>query len=245
MSESLFSDAKSGARPARKRGVLARLRNYFLTGLVASVPLIITFYLVFWFIDWVDGWYDALIPAPYHVENYLPFPVPGLGVLFALIVFTLFGACAANIIGRSVLRFGERLVAQMPVVRAVYGALKQILETIFTTEKMSFQRVGLIQYPRPGLYALVFIADETRGEIPRRLGEKMSTVFVPTTPNPTSGFLLFVPSGDVLVLDLSVEEAATMIVSLGLVMPDGPAEEAASSAAGTGDAPPSPQAERE
>ena len=224
MSDSLFSDPKSGIRPARKRGLPARLRNYFLTGVVASVPLIITFYLLFWFIDWVDGWYDALVPAPYHLENHLPFPVPGLGVLFALVAFTLFGACAANIIGRSVLRFGERLVARMPVVRAVYGALKQILETIFTTEKMSFQRVGLIPYPRPGLYALVFIADETRGEIPRRLGEKMSTVFVPTTPNPTSGFLLFVPSGDVMVLDLSVEAAATMIVSLGLVMPDGPAE---------------------
>ena len=218
-------DSQPAAKP-HKRGVLARLRNYFLAGLVVAVPVIITFYLVFWFIEWVDNWYDTLIPAAYHPENYLPFPVPGLGLLFALLGFTLLGALTANIIGRSILGFGERLVAQMPVVRAIYSALKQIFETIFSSEKMSFKKVGLIQYPRQGIYVLVFLADETQGEIPRRLQQSMTTVFVPTTPNPTSGFLLFVPTQDITPLDMSVEDAAKMIVSLGLVMPNGAPENA-------------------
>ena len=224
MTDPLFPESKPAAAKPPKRGLLARLRNHFLTGVVVAVPVIITFYLVFWFVEWVDNWYDALIPARYHPENYLPFSIPGLGVLFALVAFTLLGALAANIIGRSILGFGERLVARMPVVRAIYSALKQILETIFSSEKMSFQKVGLIQYPRPGIYALVFMADETKGEIPRRLQQQMSTVFVPTTPNPTSGFLLFVPTKDVIVLDMGVEDAAKMIVSLGLVMPNGAPE---------------------
>lgn len=221
MSDPLFSPDSGDDTPIVHRiGLFARLRNYFLTGLVVAVPIIITLNLVFWFIEWVDDWYDTLIPARYHPENYLPFPIPGLGLVFTLVAFTLLGVLAANIIGRSIIGFGERLVARMPVVRAIHGALKQILETIFKSEKMSFQKVGLIQYPRPGIYALVFLADETTGEIPLRLQKKVSTVFIPTTPNPTSGFLLFVPSQDVIRLDMSVEDGAKMIVSLGLVIPD-------------------------
>lgn len=214
MSESPFPNPE-----VPKKTLLARLRTYFLTGIVVAVPIIITFYLVFWFIEWVDNWYDALIPEQYHPENYLPVPIPGLGLIFALVSFTILGALTANIIGRSVLRFGEGLVARMPVVRAIYSALKQILETIFSSDKMSFKKVGLIQYPRPGIYVLVFLADQTRGEIPAKLRQDMTTVFVPTTPNPTSGFLLFIPTQDIIPLDMGVEDAAKMIVSLGLVMP--------------------------
>ncbi|MCY4034819.1 MAG: DUF502 domain-containing protein [Hyphomicrobiales bacterium] len=203
-----------------KKTLLGRLQTYFLTGIVAAVPVIITFYLVFWFIEWVDNWYDAFIPEKYHPESYLPVNIPGLGLIFAAIFFTMLGALTANIIGRSVLKAGERLVARMPVVRAIYSALKQIFEAVFSSEKMSFKKVGIIQYPRPGIYALVFLADQTQGEIPHKLQQDMSTVFVPTTPNPTSGFLLFVPTQDIIILDMGVEDAAKMIVSLGLVMPD-------------------------
>ena len=203
-----------------KKTLLGRLRTYFLTGIVAAVPIIITFYLVFWFVEWVDNWYDTLIPERYHPENYLPVNIPGLGLIFAAVFFTILGALTANFIGRSILKAGEALVARMPVVRAIYSALKQIFEAIFSSEKMSFKKVGIIQYPRPGIYALVFLADQTQGEIPHKLQQDMSTVFIPTTPNPTSGFLLFVPTKDIIMLDMGVEDAAKMIVSLGLVMPD-------------------------
>ena len=203
-----------------RKTLLGRLRTYFLTGIVAAVPIIITFYLVFWFVEWVDNWYDTLIPERYHPENYLPVNIPGLGLIFAVVFFTILGALTANFIGRSIFKAGEGLVARMPVVRAIYSALKQIFEAIFSSEKMSFKKVGIIQYPRPGIYALVFLADQTQGEIPHKLQQDMSTVFVPTTPNPTSGFLLFVPTKDIVMLDMGVEDAAKMIVSLGLVMPD-------------------------
>ena len=202
-----------------KKTLLGRLRTYFLTGIVVAVPVIITFYLVFWFVEWVDNWYDALVPEPYRLENHLPVNIPGLGIIFAVIFFTILGALTANFIGRSVIKAAESLVAHMPIVRAIYSALKQIFEAVFSSEKVSFKKVGIIQYPRPGIYALVFLADQTQGEIPHKLQQDMSTVFVPTTPNPTSGFLLFVPTKDIIMLDMGVEDAAKMIVSLGLVMP--------------------------
>jgi uncharacterized membrane protein len=199
-----------------------RLRNYFLTGFIITAPLVITVYLIWAFVQWVDGWVIPYIPKVYNPETYLPFDIPGVGLIIVMIVITLVGFLTANIVGRSVVGYGERLLGRMPFVRNIYHGLKQIFQTVFSEESASFQQVGLIEYPRPGLWALVFIATEARGEVNAKLvGQHAETyaVFLPTTPNPTSGFLLFVPRKDIIILDMGVEDAAKLIISAGLVTP--------------------------
>ena len=204
-----------------KRSAGAKLRNYFLTGLVVCAPLVITAYLTWTFILWVDSWAKPYIPKVYNPETYLPFGIPGLGLIFALLVITIVGFLAANLIGRSILGFGESLLDRMPLVRSLYKALKQIFQTALDEGQSSFSQAGLIQYPRQGLWAIVFIATDTKGEVGAYLSDEDTlSVFLPTTPNPTSGFLLFVPRKDVHVLDMNVEEAAKLVISAGLVSPD-------------------------
>ena len=202
---------------------MARLRNYFFTGLVICAPVAITAYLTWNLIGWIDGWVKPYLPDIYNPDEYLPFTVPGFGVLVAIIVITLIGFLTANLIGRSILAYGESLLARMPVVRNVYSALKQIFETVFREDSGSFQSVVLVEYPRKGIWALAFVATDTLGEVQSKLDKpagKTVSVFLPTTPNPTSGFLLFVPTQDVLTLDMSVEDAAKLVISAGLVAPE-------------------------
>lgn len=207
--------------PTKKMGVLARLRTYFLTGLVVAAPISITIYLTWWFVTLIDVWIKPLVPALYNPDTYLPFSVPGVGLVFALMALTVLGALTANLFGRTLVAYGEQMFNRMPVVRNVYKALKQIFETALSQSTSSFQDVGLIEYPRKGLYAIVFVSTDTRGEIPEKSGAgDMVSVFLPTTPNPTSGYLLFVPRGDVTLLDMSVEEGAKLVISAGLVLPD-------------------------
>ncbi len=204
-----------------KRSAGSKLRNYFLTGLVVCAPLVITAYLTWTFILWVDSWAKPYIPKVYNPETYLPFGIPGLGLIFALLVITIVGFLAANLIGRSILGFGESLLDRMPLVRSLYKALKQIFQTALDEGQSSFSQAGLIQYPRQGLWAIVFIATDTKGEVGAYLSDEDTlSVFLPTTPNPTSGFLLFVPRKDVHALDMNVEEAAKLVISAGLVSPD-------------------------
>lgn len=205
--------------PARHVGFMTRLRNYFFTGLVVAAPIGLTIWIVRWFIDLVDTWFTPLIPSQYQPDNYLPFDLPGVGLLIAFVLLTLLGALTANFFGRAVLTFGERIVSRMPVVRSIYGALKQIFETVVSQSAASFREVGLIEYPRKGIYCIVFITTQTKGEIVYKAGEELVSVFLPTTPNPTSGFLLFVPKQDVHVLDMTIEEGAKLIISAGLVEP--------------------------
>ncbi|MHA1523097.1 MAG: DUF502 domain-containing protein [Alphaproteobacteria bacterium] len=202
--------------------MIARLRSYFLTGLVIAAPISITVYVAWWVIQFIDTWFKPFIPASYNPDNYLPFAVPGIGLLVAFFMLTVLGALTANLFGRTVVGYGERLLRRMPGVRNLYSALKQIFETVIANSGSSFREVGLIEYPRKGLYAVVFISTETRGEVADKgqLGDDMVSVFLPTTPNPTSGFLLFVPKKNVIILDMSVEEAAKLVISAGLVMPD-------------------------
>lgn len=209
-------------KPKRQGGRM-RLRNYFLTGLIIVAPLAITAYLTWSFILWVDGWVKPYIPATYNPDNYLPFAVPGFGLLTALFLITMVGFLTANLVGRSVVNFGESLLDRMPLVRSLYKGLKQIFQTVLAEQSNSFKRAGIIEYPRKGLWSIVFIATDTKGEVDFRLpGEDTISVFLPTTPNPTSGFLLFVPRADVIFLDMSVEEAAKMVISAGLVAPPFP-----------------------
>lgn len=209
--------------PKSRRGNIgSRLRNYFLTGLVIAAPISITVYITWWFVDLVDNWFKPLVPAAYNPETYLPFAVPGVGLLFAILMLMVLGALTANLFGRTIVGFGERFMDNMPLVRNLYKALKQIFETAVSQSNSSFKDVGLIEYPRKGLYALVFVSTRTSGEVLERTGNETSgmlSVFLPTTPNPTSGFLLFVPEQDVMILNMSVEEAAKMVISAGLVTP--------------------------
>ena len=219
-------------------GLGARLRNNFLTGLVIVGPVTITIYIVWWFIDLIDSWAQPIIdssltpllnnwikpylPNNYAPDLYLPFTVPGLGLLFMVVVIILIGALAANLLGRSIVGWGEGILGRMPVIRSVYKATKQIFETVLSQRGTTFQKVGLVEYPRRGLYAIVFISTESTGEIKQRVddGSGLMSVFLPTTPNPTSGFLLFVPKNEVIMLDMTVEEAAKLVISAGLVVPD-------------------------
>ncbi len=200
-----------------------RLRRYFLTGLVICAPVVITLYLTWTLIQWVDGWVKPYIPPGYSPDTYLPFSVPGFGLLVALVIITLVGFLTANLIGRSIIGYGEHLLSRMPVVRSIYSALKQIFETVFREDSDSFQSVAIVEYPRKGMWALAFVATDTLGEVQARLDAEAGrtvSVFLPTTPNPTSGYLLFVPKSDVIVLEMSVEEAAKLVISAGLVAPE-------------------------
>ncbi len=216
-------DLKSITKPqaASKVRLRTRIRNYFLTGLVIAAPISITIFLTWSFVNLVDTWFKPFIPAAYNPENYLPFSLPGVGLIFAFIFITLLGALTANLFGRTIISYGEVMLNRMPVVRNVYSALKQIFETVISQSQSSFREVGIIEYPRKGLYAIIFVSTNTEGEVKSRLSEdeEMLSVFLPTTPNPTSGFLLFVPRRDVTILDMSVEEGAKLVISAGLVTP--------------------------
>ena len=201
---------------------MARLRNYFLAGVIVVAPLIITAYLLWTFVQWVDSWVIPYVPAIYNPRTYLPFDIPGIGLVIAIFSITLIGFLAANIIGRTVVGYGERMLSRMPVVRNIYNGLKQIFETVLSNSSSTFRSCGLVEYPRKGLWALVFIASETKGEVKQMLqeqGQETVSVFLATTPNPTSGFLLFVPKSDILALEMSVEDGAKLIISAGLVSP--------------------------
>lgn len=202
---------------------MLKLRRYFLTGFVITAPLAITLYMIWTLVEWVDSWIIPYVPVAYNPDNYLPFHVPGAGFLIALIGITIVGFLTANIIGKSIVSFGERMLAKMPVVRNLYNGLKQIFQTVLSDKNESFQQVGLLEYPRKGLWAIVFIATDTKGEVNdvlKKEGHETLSIFLPTTPNPTSGFLLFVPKKDVIILDQSVENAAKLVISAGLVTPE-------------------------
>ncbi len=211
------------SEPPKKISGVTRLRNYFLTGFIVCAPLAVTAYLTWSFIGWADSWVKPYIPEVYNPDTYLPFSIPGFGLVVALILITLIGFMTANFIGRTVVSYGEYMLGRMPLVRNVYGVLKQILETVLSERTNTFKKVGLIEYPRKGLWAVVFVATETEGEVQEELDEKAGksiAVFLPTTPNPTSGFLLFVPKSDVKILSMSVEEGAKLVISAGLVTPE-------------------------
>src|SRR3990170_5618668 len=200
----------------------ARLRGYFLTGLIVVGPVAITLYVVWWFINLVDAWVKPLLPQAYLPETYLPFNVPGVGLIVGIFGLMVVGALAAGLFGRTIVSYGEMMLDRMPVVRGVYRLVKQIFTTVFSKSGTSFKRVGLLEFPRRGLYCLVFLAGDPPGEVEEKIGggNPLITVFMPNGPNPTTGFIVFVPASEVISLDLAVEDAAKLIVSAGLVGPD-------------------------
>jgi uncharacterized membrane protein len=202
---------------------MTRLRNYFLTGLIVAAPLAITVYIAWSFIGWIDSWVKPYIPAAWSPDTYLPFAVPGFGLLVAIFIITMIGFLAANIVGRSIVSVGERLLGRMPLVRGVYKALKQIFETVLSNKNDMFRQVGLVEYPRKGVWSLVFVSNEKTTEINVKLdkeGDPLVAVFMPCTPNPTTGFLMYVYRSEIVLLDMSIEDGAKLIVSAGLVAPE-------------------------
>jgi uncharacterized membrane protein len=205
-------------------GFFGRLRTYFLTGILVSAPLAITFGLAWWFIDFVDSKVMPLIPARYNPELYLPaaykgYGIPGFGLLLMVLAITMVGWLTTNFAGRALIRLYERILNRIPAVRSIYGAIKQILETVLANQSNAFRQAVLLEYPRRGMWAIGFITGETKGEVQNLTEDRVINVFLPTTPNPTSGFLLFIPKRDLVVLDMSVEEAIKMVMSGGIVTP--------------------------
>lgn len=209
-----------GALEPTSSHFLARLRGYFLTGLIIVGPVAITIYVVWWFINLVDGWVKPLIPGRYLPDNFLPFNVPGVGLIVGIFALMVVGALAANLFGRTIVSYGEMMLDRMPVVRGVYRLLKQIFTTVFSKQGTGFKRVGLIEFPRRGLYAIVFVSGDPPSEVKGKLGNgELMTVFMPNAPNPTTGFVLFMPAKDVILLDMAIDDAAKLVISAGLVAP--------------------------
>ena len=204
----------------QKINVFRRLRTYFLTGIVVTAPIGITIWLSIQAINFFDNLINNFIPAKYNPETYFEHGLPGSGIIITIIILTLIGALAANFLGRVLLKSGERILDRMPVIRTIYSALKQIFIAVIQQSDRSFRDVVIIEYPRKGIWAIGFVTSETKGEIQDLSDDKLLNIFLPTTPNPTSGFILFVPRKDVLILDMSVEDAAKLVISAGLVVPD-------------------------
>lgn len=206
----------------RRPGLFTGLRNSFLTGIVVIAPVTLTIWLVWTFIGWIDSWVLPFVPSNFKPEQYIGINLRGVGLIF-LFLFTVFvGWVAKGFIGRSLIRWAEGVVDGVPVVRSIYSGVKQIAETVFAQTETSFDRACLVQYPRKGLWAVGFVSTTAKGEVNRRAptDEQLVSVFVPTTPNPTSGFLLFFPKTDIIELEMSIEEAAKLVISAGLVYPD-------------------------
>ncbi|RFP89108.1 DUF502 domain-containing protein [Rhodobacteraceae bacterium 63075] len=220
----------------RKPGVIARLRSSFLTGLVVIMPVALTIWLLWSFIGWVDSFVLPFVPAGYQPEvlvnrwlgrtpgseDWIRVNIRGVGVVLFLLFTILIGWLAKGLLGRSLIGYAEVMLDRVPVVRSIYNGVKQIAETVFAQSERSFEKACLIQYPRKDIWAIGFISTTARGEVADKAetGGALMSVFVPTTPNPTSGFLLFFPKSDVIELDMTVEDAAKLVISAGLVYPN-------------------------
>ena len=202
-----------------------RIRNYFLTGLVVAGPLAVTVWLIWSIVTWVDGLVRPLIPPVYRPETYLPWPIPGTGLVLAFIVLTLLGFLTANLVGRTLVGWGEELLNRMPIVRPIYKTMKQVFEALFSKSGSSFRQVALVEFPAPGMWSLVFLSQPPGADLAGKLppGEHVSA-FMPCTPNPTTGFFFYVLRKDLIVLDISVENAMSLLISAGMVQPDGEAQ---------------------
>jgi uncharacterized membrane protein len=206
------------------RGALQRLRTYFFTGVIIAGPIAITIYLTWWFISSVDGWVKPIVPAIYLPETYLPFAIPGFGLLVAFFLLTMLGFLTANLVGRTLWQYSERLLDRTPVVRGLYKGMKQIFETVFAQGGSTFKRVGLVEYPTRGMWSVVFISTEPQGRLADGMpqGDGMVGVFLPCSPNPTTGFFFYLPKTEVVEIDLTPDEAAKLVMSAGLIQPEGP-----------------------
>ena len=208
----------------QKVSFLGKLRSWFFTGLLVTAPVLLTLYITWLVVDVLDSQVVNLLPASWHEFSVLNVPIfgqiPGFGLLIGVIIITLIGAVAAGFLGRWIIKLGEKVLNKMPVVRSIYSAFKQILETVLASQSDAFRDVVLVQYPREGLWVIGFVTGVTKGEVQDSIPITTVNVFVPTTPNPTSGFLLFCPKDDLIYLKMTVEQALKLVVSGGIVTPE-------------------------
>lgn len=198
---------------------VSTLRRYLIAGLLIWLPLGVTVLVIKLLVDVMDGTL-LLLPERYHPDALLGFHLPGLGVVLSITVVLVTGMVVANLFGRRLVEIWEGILARIPLVRSIYAGVKQVAETLFSSNGQSFRKVLLIEYPRRGLWTLAFQTGNGVGEAQTRTGEDVVNVYVPTTPNPTSGFFLMVPRRDVVELDMSVDEGLKMIISMGVVVPE-------------------------
>jgi uncharacterized membrane protein len=220
------ADAAAAAPGVSHHSFRSRIRYYFLTGLVVGGPVAITLYLTWSFVTWVDDLVRPFIPAAYRPETYLPIMVPGFGLIIAFVALTLLGFATANLVGRTLVEFGEMVLERMPIVRPVYKGLKQVFETLFSKSASTFRKVGLVEFPAPGMWSLVFMSTPPGPDITARLPEADDyvSVFMPCTPNPTTGFFFYTPRREIIELDIPVEEAAKLVMTAGMIQPGGDAQ---------------------
>ncbi len=198
----------------------AKIRAYFFTGILVTAPVSITFYMAYKIILWIDAGVGRLLPPQLKTYyNDLPFTIPGLGVVVLIVSMIVIGMFAAGFVGRFFIRLGDWIVKKMPVISTVYSLLKQVFETFLSNKNQAFSQVVLLEYPRKGIWILGFVSTESGGEVKKIMNKEMLNVFIPTTPNPTSGFLIFVPKEDVVFLQMTVEEGLKFVISGGIVAP--------------------------
>ena len=210
--------------PPVQHSFVSRLRNYFLTGLILVGPIYITLNLTWWFINWVDDAMRPFIPPALQTETYLSYRIPGVGLIIAFVVLSLLGFLTANLVGRTLVEFGENLLHRVPIVRPIYRTMRQIFETLFSKTGSSFRKVALVEFPA-GMWSLVFLSQPPSADLAAKLpGNDYVSAFMPCTPNPTTGFFFYVPRKDVIEIDISVEAAMTLLMSAGMAHPDGDAQ---------------------
>jgi uncharacterized membrane protein len=208
------------ASPRRRRlWVVEHLRGYFIAGILVTGPTALTLYLTWAFVSFIDHSVGSILPKEYNPQTYLPFYIPGIGLIVAVVGLTLIGAATAGVIGRVLLRSSERIMARMPVIRGIYSAVKQIFETVLAKQSKSFREVVLLEWPRRGAWTVGFVTANVEGEIKDIAGDDAIAIYVPTTPNPTSGYMAFLPRRDVITLKMSVEDAIKYVISTGIVAP--------------------------
>lgn len=212
----------SSDNPHHKPTFGAGIRTWFLTGLIIAGPLAVTAWIVWWFVTTVDNWVKPLVPPYLWPEYYLPVHIPGVGVIIAFLGLTVLGFLAANLAGRTLLRLGERILDRMPVVRGIYKSVKQIFETVFSQNGTGFRRVGMVQFPYEGMWSIVFLSTPPSQMVEEHIPgkEPYISVFLPCTPNPTTGFYFYLPAKDVVEIPMTPEQAAKLIMSAGLIQPE-------------------------
>lgn len=198
----------------------SKIKAYFFTGILVTAPVSMTFYLAYKLISWIDLSVNKLIPPEFRPDNYLPYSIPGLGVVLLVLAMIFIGMFAAGFLGKFFLRLGEWIVYKVPFISSVYSLLKQVFSTFLSNKNNAFSKVVLLEYPRKEIWILGFVSSDTSGEVKDKLGRELLNVFIPTTPNPTSGFLIFVPMEDTISIDMSVEEGIKFVISGGLVTPE-------------------------
>jgi uncharacterized membrane protein len=212
---------KDEKTPPSRLAFLQRLRAYFIAGVLVAAPITITLWLTVSIINFLDRSVKNLITPGDVSEGYFAWlQIPGVGIVIAIIFLLAVGMFATNIMGRFFVRMGESILDRLPVIRSLYGATKQIFETVFANQSEAFREVVMVEYPRKDMWVIGFLTGKTKGEVQTETSDDTVNIFVPTTPNPTSGFLLFVPEKDVTRLNMTVEEGIKLVVSAGIVTPD-------------------------